>query len=185
MTTPQIPESRIYRHVKCDDLTIVAEHAFANVSNPMADVTRTWCNRCNSFFPMSDFAWADSNENITDYYARHSTKASNLDRLLCSKKCMIALAVTGLCLGLVGGYFLMRNENFMAQLFVIPTTGFIGLFIGCVIFIELLTKPITRKVCGVSDTPYARLSVDLSLNDSACRVKTRRAESTWTPFFAP
>jgi hypothetical protein len=130
---------------------MVGDNAFINVSNPLADVTRTWCTPCNAIFPMSEFAWSDTNEKITDYYARHSAKATSIERFLCSRAFMIVCAITGLALGGIGGYLIMRNEGFFGQLIVIGTTGFLGVFGALAAYLEL-GSAIARRVCGVKDT---------------------------------
>lgn len=117
----------------------------------MSDMTRTWCSQCNAFFPITDYEWSDTGEKISDYYARHGAKATNLQRFLCSKKFMIICAVTGLLIGAIGGYVLFRDQNVMAKVLMIPFLGGIGVFVACAIYLQI-GKPITKKVCGVSDT---------------------------------
>lgn len=117
----------------------------------MSDMTRTWCNHCNAFFPITDYQWSDSGEKISDYYARHSARATALERFLCSKKFMIVCAITGLILGMVGGYFLFRNQQVWLKIFMVPFVGGLGAFVACAIYLQI-GKPITRRVCGVSDT---------------------------------
>src|SRR5262245_5191356 len=151
MTESPIPESRVYRHVQCGTETVISGQSFEVASNPMSDMTRTWCNQCNAFFPVTDYEWSDTGEKISDYYARHSARATKLERFLCSKKFMIVCAVTGLILGMIGGYFLVRDKQLIAQIIMVPFVGGIGVFIFCALYVEL-GKPITRRVCGVSDT---------------------------------
>lgn len=151
MTTSAIPESRVYRHLQCGTDTVISGQSFEVASNPLSDMTRTWCNNCNAFFPVSDYQWSDTGEKISDYYSRHSADATQLQRFLCSKKFMLICALTGFILGGVGGYFLCRDQKLWLQILMVPFIGGIGVFIACAIFITL-GKSITRRVCGVSDT---------------------------------
>jgi len=151
MNQPPTPESRIYRHLQCGTETVISGDAFEVASNPMSDMTRTWCNQCNAFFPITDYQWSDTGEKISDYYARHSAKATALERFLCSKKFMIVCAVIGLILGAVAGYFLARNQALGLQIGIAVFVGLLGAFGGLAIYLAL-GKPITKRVCGVSDT---------------------------------
>jgi hypothetical protein len=151
MTPPTIPESRVYRHLQCGTETVISGDAFEVASNPLSDMTRTWCNQCNAFFPISDYQWSDTGEKISDYYARHSARATALERFLCSKKFMIVCAVTGLIVGTPAGYFLLRNQRLWLQIFMVPFIGGLGVFGACAIYLAL-AKPIARRVCCVSDT---------------------------------
>jgi hypothetical protein len=152
MSVSEIPQSRVYRHTKCGGDTVVGENAFQNMSNPLADMTRTWCVHCNGYFPVAEYQWSDTNESLPDYYARHSVKATPLQRFLCSRKMMLILGGTGLVLGAIGGYLLVRNGNFGQKALMVPFGGFGGLFVGCAIYVSVLCEPITRRVCGVKDT---------------------------------
>ncbi len=152
MSNDVLPESRIYRHVKCNNDTVVAGNAFKGVSNPLSSMTRTWCSKCNAYFPMSDYAWADTGENLADYYTRHSAKATDLQRFLCSKTFMVALWVIGFVSAATGSYFLFNQRPLGTKLVLVPIAGVIGVVIASVIFVEGFASPIERKVCGVKDT---------------------------------
>lgn len=156
MADSEIPESRVYRHVKCDTETTVSGQSFEVASNPMSDMARTWCTQCESHFPISDYEWSDTGETIADYYARHGSGATALQRFLCSKKFMIIMAVSGFISGAIGGFFLTRGKDLWVQLLFIPFVGFIGVFIGCAIYISGFCEPITKKVSGVKDTRMLR-----------------------------
>lgn len=151
MDQQDIPESRDYRHVQCGTETVISGDAFEIGSNPLSDVTRTWCATCDAFFPVSEFEWSDTGENISDYYSRHSASATKLDRFFCSKRFMVICAITGFILGAVGGYFLFRDEQLWLQVFMVPFLGGLGVFLACAMFLQL-DKLITKRVCGVSDT---------------------------------
>jgi len=152
MSESNIPESRSYRHVKCDGITTVSDQSFEVLSNPMSSVTRTWCTDCDAFAPLEEFEWVDTQENIVAYYERHSTKATALEDFLVSKKCMVILAAIGFVLGAVGGFFLFRDEAVWMLAVFFPFCGGLGAFGGLAVYISVLCGPITRRVCGVKDT---------------------------------
>ena len=151
MTPSEVPESRVYRHSQCGAETVISGQSFEVASNPLSDMTRTWCNQCGAFFPVSDFEWSDTREKISDYYARHSAGATKLQRFLCSKSFMVICATAGFILGAAGGYLLFRDEALWLQVFMVPFVGGIGVFLACAAYVQL-GKPITKRVCGVSDT---------------------------------
>lgn len=152
MTNEQVPESRVYRHAKCGAETVVSGEAFSVVSNPLADMTRTWCTPCNAFFPVSEYAWADSGEKIVDYYSRHSAKATALDRFLCSRVFLIASVVVGGLVGLAVGYALMRNGAWGQRLLVSGILAFVGVFAAAALNVSVISKLMVKRVCGVADT---------------------------------
>ena len=156
MTEQTIPESRSYRHVHCGNETLVSGQAFEVVSNPMSSMERTQCSSCGAMFPISDFEWSDSGEKISDYYARHTQSATELQRFLCSKKVMVALILLSITLTDVGIYFLMAGGDKFVLAFCLVGGAMIGAIIGMSIFLSGLANPIKRKVCGVSDTRSLR-----------------------------
>lgn len=152
MSDPTVPESRTYRHVQCETETVVGDESFIVASNPMSSMEQTFCSTCQMMFPIAEFEWVDTGETIADYYARHSANATEMQRLLCSKKCMVALGVLGGLFGALALFWLARNEEFGIQALMIFTGFVIGGVIGLQVFLKVFEGPITRKVCGVSDT---------------------------------
>ncbi|MBC8354331.1 MAG: ammonium transporter [Planctomycetes bacterium] len=152
MDPQDIPESRTYRHLQCDQETNVSGQPFEVISNPLSDMTRTWCNHCDSFFPLSDYEWADTGENITEYYSRHSASATQLQRFLCSKRFLIILVVVGFILGAVAGFLLFRNDALWLKIVMTPACGFFGVFGAAAVYVSVICNMVVRKVCGVSDT---------------------------------
>jgi len=151
-----IPESRDYRHIKCNSVTTISGQPFEVMSNPLSDMARTWCTECDSFFPLTEYTWDDTGEAVTAYYARHGAKATPLQRFLCSRKNMLIMAAIGFVLGGVGGYFLFRDDDLWLILLMVPFCGGFGAFGGLAIYISALCEPITRNVCGVKDTRVLR-----------------------------
>lgn len=152
MNAPAVPEARIYRHLKCNTETMVSGQAFEVVSNPMSSMTRTWCNTCQSHDSIDQYVWVDSGETIADYYARHSTKATPLQRFLVSKKFMVGMWIAGFVAASIGAWFLYKNMQPSMRYVFTPLTGLLGVFVATIIFVEVFEHPIKRRVCGVTDT---------------------------------
>lgn len=152
MSETPVPESRTYSHIKCGNETVVSGQPFETVSNPMSSMEQTQCSACGAMFPIAEFKWVDTNETLSDYYARHTTSATETQRFLCSKKFMVS--VIGLCALLTSGgvYAIVANNDILTRV----VCGFGGLMIGAIIgmtvFLNVFANPITKKVCGVSDT---------------------------------
>ena len=152
MTNETVPESRTYKHTKCGQETVVSGESFSVVSNPLSDMTRTWCSPCNSFFPVSEYEWADTGERIVDYYTRHSTKATAFHRFLCSKTFLIASVILGLLVGATVGYAVVRNGGLGQKILVSGFLGFVGVFLAAAVNVSVISKAIVKRVCGVADT---------------------------------
>lgn len=151
MTKPVVPESRAYVHEKCQGLTEVRENSFEEMSNPLSDVPRTWCTACNAFGPVSEFAWADTGEKITDYRARHSARATSFERIFCSRVVWFATLAVALIAGIVGGFVLFADSGWKLKVLMIPFTGFVCVLLIGAAMIEL-TKTILWRVCGFRET---------------------------------
>lgn len=152
MTPPQIPESRTYRHEKCNTETVVSGQAFEALSDPLSDMSRTWCNTCEAFFPLSDYVWSDTGERITDYYARHGARATRVERFLCSRAFLVFCLVVGFVAGAILGFLLFRNDGWLLMLLMTAFTGVVGVIVLGSLKEFFLGKLIVRRVCGVRDT---------------------------------
>jgi hypothetical protein len=152
MTQSSVPESRAYRHTKCGGETVISGPAFETASNPLSDMTRTWCTPCNAFFPITEIEWLDTGETIAKYYERHGAKASSFDRFLCSKNFLLGSVAVGLLVGAGVGYYLFRDRAAGAKFLMTAFVGFLGVFAAAALNVSVITKLITKKVCGVSDT---------------------------------
>ncbi|MDB5341843.1 MAG: hypothetical protein JWP89_220 [Schlesneria sp.] len=151
MSAPEIPKSRVYVHDKCQAPTVVGDDAFEAMSDPMAAMIRTWCCTCNGFYPVAQYAWADTGEKLTDYYARHSANASQMDRFLCSRKFLLICAATGLLVGLAIALIGFRKNGNPPTLAVTASFGVGGLILFGAVKELWLGKMISRRVCGVRD----------------------------------
>lgn len=147
-----IPESRAYRHVRCGQTTLVSGDSFEVVSNPMSSMERTKCSNCGAMFPITEFVWADTDETLSDYYARHTAGATPTQRFLCSKTFMVAVIAVCAIATAIGGYTIVANDNWLARLIVVAGSLMVGSIIGGAIYLSGIANPITRKVCGVKDT---------------------------------
>jgi hypothetical protein len=152
MTQASVPESRSYRHSKCGSETAVSGQGFEVASNPLSDMTRTWCTACNSFFPIAEYEWVDTGESIDRYYARHGARASNFERFLCSKKALLMMVGAGLVVGAIAGFILFRNAGMGTKILMMGALGFAGVFAAAAINVSVISKLVVRRVCGVSDT---------------------------------
>lgn len=152
MAAQNVPDSRTYRHMKCDEETVVAEESFSALSNPMSGIDKTMCSICAAMFPVSEFEWSDTNEKISDYYARHSKDATERERFLCSKNFMMIVILLCVITTAFGFYYLVKDEDTMVQGICVFTGLVVGAVIGANVFERIFEKPITKKVCGVSDT---------------------------------
>jgi hypothetical protein len=151
MNTSPVPESRTYVHEKCQGLTEVRENSFEEMSNPLSDVPRTWCTVCDGFGPVAEFAWADTGEKITDYRARHSARATSLERIFCSRVVWFATLAVALIAGMAGGFVLFANSGWLMKVVMIPFTGFVCVILIGAAMIES-TKTILWRVCGFRET---------------------------------
>jgi hypothetical protein len=152
MSREPIPQARVYRHIQCNAETVISGNAFEVASNPLGDMLGTYCSECEAQFPMSDYVWADTNEPIVDYYARHAAKATARDRFLCSRRFSIGVLAVGALLGAVAGFLLFLGSGTMVKLFMTAFTGYVGAVVLGTLHMKVVEKSILRRVCGVSDT---------------------------------
>jgi len=156
MSGEGIPQFRSYRHSRCDQETVVSGQSFEVVSNPMSSMDRTFCSSCGAMFPIGEFAWADTKETISDYYSRHGSRATALERFLCSKTLMVALILVSAVTTSAGMYFLFGNDKLAVRILMTLFGVMVGAFVGMAIFLSAFANPIKRRVCGVNDTRRLR-----------------------------
>ena len=95
-----IPDSREYVHRTCGKVTEVSGGDFRNMAAPVPGMKGTMCAACGGFFPVSEFTWADSNEEIVAYYERHRARVPALTCLLCSRPLGLAIIALGFLAGI-------------------------------------------------------------------------------------
>lgn len=149
---PAPAESRVYRHEACGGVTVVDGDDFEGLSDPLTHFTGTWCTRCNDFFPVDEYEWLDTGERLTDYYARHTARATSLERFLASRTFSLIVIAVGFIAGTVGGFFLTEGQGFFPRVMLTVTNGVISVIILGSLNEFVLSKLIHWRVCGVSDT---------------------------------
>lgn len=63
-------EGRPYVHKKCGQVTVISGSDFVGLCNPFEPCMGTICASCGGPDSTSQFAWADTEESISDYRAR-------------------------------------------------------------------------------------------------------------------
>ncbi len=152
--TTEAPESRVYTHQRCHSETEVSGPEFKALSDPLADMQKTWCCECSDHFVLNEFTWTDTDEKITDYYDRHSRKASSTDRFLCSTNCLLILAVGGLLIGVVCGVLIGNAAGWLWGTISAVVLGLIGGVAGCIFREAVIAPRVLQRVCGVTDSRH-------------------------------
>lgn len=103
--TNVVPDSRSYVHSKCGQSTEVGGGDFGNMAAPVPGMNRTMCVACGGAFPIEEFRWEDTNEEILAYYERHRQRIPALTQILCSRPVGLAVIFGGFLLGIMIGIF--------------------------------------------------------------------------------
>jgi len=147
-----VPESRDYTHKRCNSDTEVSGPEFEALSDPLANMKRTWCAACEDHFTLDEFVWSDTGERITDYYARHGKNASDLDRFLCSTSGLLLIAAIGLILGVIAGAASGLVVRWLMATIIAVALGLVGAVVGVVVREMVISPLILKRVCGVADS---------------------------------
>ena len=83
---------RGYIHRSCGAETLLESPELQAVADPLARMKRTYCAECEGIFPIAEFAWSDTRENISDYYRRYQGQVSPWQRFLASRLGMFVIA---------------------------------------------------------------------------------------------
>ena len=102
----------------------------------------TYCSECEETFPITEFVWDDTQERISDYYARYQHQASGLQNFLASRASMFTIAGVVFSLGLVSCVAL-------GLLGLIAAIA--GAVISIVLHVTVLGPMILRQVLGTND----------------------------------
>jgi len=135
--------SRDYMHTQCGGETTIEGPEYAALADPLTKMTSTYCSECEDVFPVNEFAWADTRERISDYYAHYQKQASGLQRFLASR----------------AGMFTLSGVLFVAGLFLIPVlgpglglaAGVAGAILAIVLHVMVIGPMILRQVLGTND----------------------------------
>jgi hypothetical protein len=147
----KIRESRDYIHAKCRQTTTIDGPEFEVLANPLVGMVGTWCDHCEDHFPLREFAWADTRERITDYYDRHSAKATSLQKLLVSRKFLLAAGIVGFVAGAVGGAVLSNVLKGLPAAVLAIGGGLFTAVLVAVVDLLYVTPAVTRQALGTSD----------------------------------
>lgn len=145
-------DSRTYKHGKCGTETTVDGPEFRAMSDPMAGMLTTYCVKCADQFSVTEFAWSDTNELISDYYARHRKTATGTDLWWCGNGGLALLAAIGLFAGIILGILLGLMTSWLIGVIAGIVLAIAGAITGVVIREKMFSKRIVKRVCGVDDT---------------------------------
>lgn len=139
---------RDYTHLPCGGSTTVDGPEFEALADPLAGMVATYCSHCEEVFPLDQFAWTDTREKVTDYYARYRNSASPLQNFLASRLGMYALAAVPFLLALIG-FLVSRNVWFVPS-------GLLLALIVIALHTVFLGPWILKQALGTSDARELR-----------------------------
>lgn len=122
------------------------------MSDPLAGMQTTYCENCGDQYPVEEFAWSDTDEVISAYYARHRAKATPGDMWWCGNGGLAVLAAVGLLGGIVIGVGAGMATTFFVGLAVGVVGSLLGAIAGVLLRESFVAPRIARRVCGVDDT---------------------------------
>jgi len=135
-------KSRDYVHAQCSGVTTIDGPEFQALADPLTRMTSTYCSECDAVFPIDEFAWDDTQERISDYYARYQQQASGLQKFLASRTGMFTISSIVFFLGL-------------ASCIVLGIFGLIvaiaGAIVSIVVHVMSIGPMILRQVLGTND----------------------------------
>lgn len=141
---------RGYIHNACENTTFVTDDTFKAVADPLPGCVSTFCSHCAKQFPVADYQWADTGENLADYYRRHQEKVSGLGKLWISRWFGLGVpAAVAIGMATLGIWLLVRGSGFLGVLVLmfgftmLPLAAIIGWRMGC--------QAILKSALGVSD----------------------------------
>jgi len=151
----QTDKSRTYFHIHCRQHTVVSDFDHIYVANVFDHPYETFCSTCQKHFPVADFCWSNTNERLTEYYARYQSKFSSSEKRICSGIFpLIAVVVAALGSAVIG---------FLVPTFLLGRFGIIGALIGGLVgavsgvkITEKISNSIRKRVLGTSDYTQLR-----------------------------
>ena len=149
-------ESRSYTHNQCRTETTVEGPEFSAMSDPMARMRTTYCVECGDHFPVAEFAWSDTNEVISDYYARHRKSANASDIWWCGNGGLATLVGIGLVVGVILGIITGLTTTWLFGLIAVVVLAITGAILGVIARESIFSRRIVKRVCGVDDTRMLR-----------------------------
>lgn len=146
----QTKTSRTYFHVTCRADTTVHDDSHVYVAQVFAHPKTTYCCGCEDYFPMGEFCWSNTQERLTDYYARYQSKYSNFEKMVCGPFVLLA-PLLGF---VIGGLFGLLIFSLLAGIVVGLISGTIGAFTCAVIawFVQTaIMQSIDKRLLGTHD----------------------------------
>lgn len=145
MAKKSLRTSREYIHRKCRGTTEIDGPEFSALADPLANMVGTYCAECEEFFPIGEFAWADTKERISDYYKRYQQQASPSQRFLASRRGMFVMSGIAGAAGLLIGILGLKMPVIGVVLAVVAVVAMLALH-------TLMIGPmILKQVLGTSD----------------------------------
>ena len=135
-------KSRDYVHSRCGGVTTIEGPEFQALAHPLSKMVSTYCSDCEDLFPIAEFAWDDTQERISDYYARYQQQASGFQNFAASRAGMFTISGIVFVLGLLSCVFL-------GALGLIVAIG--GAIVALVLHVMMLDSMILRQVTGTDD----------------------------------
>lgn len=151
--------SRTYIHTACGQPTEVSGSEFMALADPLAGMERTVCSGCGEMDSLTQFAWADTGELISDYYLRHLQAVSPEDRRRASRRTMFRWIIGGGIMGLLisiglGWIVTWYMGALFGILFGLVTTVILVPLLGILGFRHFeanVVGPVIHRAFGVDD----------------------------------
>lgn len=151
-----VPESRFYTHLACRQRTEIEGPEFESVANPLTEMTQTYCAHCEIMGPMSDFAWSDTGERISDFYARYAAKATPFDRMISTRTAMFVIGGGLGVVGLVIGMALTPVLGWLVGIVAALGLAVVGVVIGFIVHTIVIQPATMKRTFGVTDARLLR-----------------------------
>lgn len=148
----QVPDSRAYVHSQCRESTRVDGGDFRNMASPVPGMVKTMCSKCGQAFPVSEFRWEDTGENIDAYYERHRARIPALARLLCSRPFNVAILLIGLLSGIACGAWCWSPLGVVWGIAIGVVASLLGAIASLVIWDAITGRILSRSL----DVPDVR-----------------------------
>tara|TARA_R110002073_G_scaffold334669_2_gene524669 strand:- start:15 stop:467 length:453 start_codon:yes stop_codon:yes gene_type:complete len=136
---------RAYIHQKCQQSTVISGDDWIGLCNPFTQTSATICSHCNNEFPVNEFEWADTHENVMTYIRRIRRHVPFFWRLwFWWLGPLTGAAIIAILLYFVGPLFPMKEQ--------LPAAGWaaIGAFFGIFLMPFAVTPWLIPKVTGIA-----------------------------------
>ena len=141
---PTDSQGRVYVHQKCKQSTMISGDDWVGLCNPFQQTSHTICTHCNNGFPIKEFAWLDTQENVLSYLRRIRRQVPMLWRMwfwwlgpVCGA------AIVALALYFIGPHIPMKEQ--------LPAAAWaaIGAFFGIFIMPFAVTPWLVPRMTGI------------------------------------